>query len=155
MKVYNQDKTQILTEYDLNKGELVLDKLEHLIKKVDGVEEQGHYETIAEYPNGGKDVQWVVDVAGVQAVEEHTEYEDIMVYVPFPEVPLTEVAPTEKELTEREIGELKQQLIDMDYKTSKYVDGDYTEAEWQEIVAERKAIREKIRELEKIVGDVK
>lgn len=57
----------------------------------------------------------------------------------------------EKEFNEYEIIQLKQQLADMDYKTSKYVDGDYTEEEWQEIVKERKAIRERIRELEKII----
>ena len=49
------------------------------------------------------------------------------------------------------MGKLKQQLAEMDYKSSKYVDGEYTQEEWAEIVAERKAIRERIRELEKII----
>ena len=51
----------------------------------------------------------------------------------------------------KQICELKQQLADMGYKTSKYADGEYTDEEWQAIVAERKAIREKIRELEKLI----
>lgn len=138
MNVYNQDKSQILTEYDLKKGYLSADKLEHLIPKIDGVKEQGHYEVIAEYPNGGKDVKWITDVYGIESVEEHIEYEDIMVYIPY----------SDNELAEQEINVLKQQLFDMDYKTSKYVDGDYTEEQWREIVAERKSIREKIRALE-------
>ena len=37
-------------------------------------EEAGHYETIQEYPNGGKDVEWVVDVPAVGHWE--TKYED-------------------------------------------------------------------------------
>ena len=61
-------------------------------------------------------------------------------------------APTEQEINERELLNLKQQLADMDYKTSKYVDGEYTEEEWAVIVAERKQIRERVRELEKILG---
>lgn len=142
MKVYNKEKTEILTEYDLNKGNLIPDKLEHRISKVDGVKEQGHYEIVKEYQNGGKDVEWVVDVKGIDPVEEHIEYEDIQVYVPY----------SQKTLTEIEIGKLKSELSNMDYKTSKYVDGDYTDAEWQQIIAERKNIRERIRELEKNVG---
>ena len=41
----------------------------------------------------------------------------------------------------------------MDYKTSKYADGEYTNEEWAKIVAERKAIRERIRELERLLSD--
>lgn len=37
-------------------------------------EEEGHYETIQEYPNGGKDVEWIVDVPEVGHWE--TKYED-------------------------------------------------------------------------------
>lgn len=58
----------------------------------------------------------------------------------------------QREIAQAEIEQLKQQLADMDYKTSKYVDGEYTEAEWQAIVDERKAIRERIRELEEIIN---
>lgn len=47
------------------------------------------------------------------------------------------------------IEELKRLLADTDYKGQKYLDGEYTDEEWQAIVAERKAWREEIRELEK------
>ena len=63
MRVFNEDKTQELKEYDLNKGHLELDKL--FVKHNEAVEEikeQWHYETIAEYPNGGKDVEKIIDV---------------------------------------------------------------------------------------------
>jgi len=42
---------------------------------------------------------------------------------------------------------LKQSLVAMDYKTSKYADGEYTQEEWTTIVAQRKAIRAQIRQL--------
>ena len=57
----------------------------------------------------------------------------------------------QKNVYQEEMNTLKQQLADMDYKTSKYADGEYTQEEWQVIVAERKAIRERIRELEKLI----
>ena len=56
--------------------------------------------------------------------------------------------PTEYEKAQTRIAELKQILKDADYKTSKYVDGEYTAEEWAIIVAERAGIRRQIRELE-------
>ena len=47
---------------------------------VEGVEEVSHYETIAEYPNGGKDVQKIVDVPGVEAKDAWDEEEQVQVY---------------------------------------------------------------------------
>lgn len=46
------------------------------------------------------------------------------------------------------IAELKQFLADADYWGQKYIDGEYTEAEWEEKKAQRKAWREEIRRLE-------
>lgn len=59
---------------------------------------------------------------------------------------------TQQELYEQEYQELIRKLADMDYKTSKYVDGEYTEEEWQEIVNERKQIRVRVRELEPLIN---
>ena len=85
MEVYNQNKTEILTEYDLTKGYLTTDYIDEIIPEVQAVQEQGHYVTIAEYPNGGKDVEWVVDVAGAEYQHERIEKVPITVYVPFTE----------------------------------------------------------------------
>lgn len=85
MEVYNQNKTEILTEYDLTKGYLTTDYIDEIIPEVQAVAEQGHYVTIAEYPNGGKDVEWVVDVAGAEYQPERIEKVPITVYVPFTE----------------------------------------------------------------------
>lgn len=86
MKVYNQSKTQMLTEYDLEKGYLVSDKiLVDTLPAQEEIKEQGHYETVNEYENGGKDVKWVIDIQGQPAREETPVYEDVQVYILYTE----------------------------------------------------------------------
>jgi hypothetical protein len=58
------------------------------------------------------------------------------------------VEPTEEEKAQARIAELKQLLSNADYWTSKRADGEYTEEEWAEKVAIRKAWREEINQLE-------
>lgn len=104
MKIYNEDKTQILDNPDLKMGWLKEDRV--VIKTIpatEEIQEQGHYVTIMEYPNGGKDVEWVVDVEGIPAKPETYEYEDIQVYVPY----------TQEELTQNEIYELEERLAQL------------------------------------------
>lgn len=84
MRVFNEEKTIELTDYDLEKGYLKADKI--FVKHheaIQAVEEQGHYETVAEYESGGKDVKWVVDVQGVKAKDAWEEWEDIQVFIPY------------------------------------------------------------------------
>ena len=50
---------------------------------VEGVMEVWHYETMAEYPNGGKDIRKVVDVPGVEAQAAWDEGIPIQIYVPY------------------------------------------------------------------------
>lgn len=92
MRVFNQDKTQELKGYNLNLGRLEQDKLITHVNAVIGQEEQGHYETVREYPNGGKDVKWIVDVPKVEAIEEHDETEDILIYIPYTESELRDIS---------------------------------------------------------------
>lgn len=104
MRVFNENKTQELKEYNLNKGHLELDKLfirHH--KAVEEIKEQWHYETIAEYPNGGKDVEKIIDVPYQAPQEEYDEYEDIYVYIPYTDEELEELnKPSELEILKRE-----------------------------------------------------
>ena len=83
MKVYNKEKTKILTEYDLLRGYIKEDTIEVHYPEVKAVEEKGHYETIREYANGGKDVKWVVDVKGVEYKPDRYEEEKIYVYTTY------------------------------------------------------------------------
>lgn len=83
MKVYNQEKTKILEEYDLSKGYLKEDILVTHYDEIQAVEEQFHYETIREYANGGKDVRKVIDIVGVPYQAARDEEEDIYIYIPY------------------------------------------------------------------------
>ena len=49
----------------------------------EGVPELSHYETVAEYPNGGKDVRKVIDVPGVPAQAAWTEQVPIQRYIRY------------------------------------------------------------------------
>ena len=64
MKIIDENGAAIETP-DLTLGYLVDDTepVEH--PAVEGVEEVSHYETVAEYSNGGRDVRKVIDVPGV------------------------------------------------------------------------------------------
>lgn len=82
MKIIDENGAAIENP-DLTLGYLVDDTepVEH--PAVEGVEEQWHWETVTEYPNGGKDVQRVVDVPGVQAQEEWVEQVPIQKYIRY------------------------------------------------------------------------
>ncbi len=142
MKVYNQEKTKVLEKYDLEKGYLKDDVLQTIIPAQEKIEETGHYETIAEYPNGGKDVKWVIDQPGQEEILEHIEEEKIQVYIPYSKEELLE-----KEKRQR-IGEYKSRLAETDYKAMKYMEGFLSEEEYLEVKINRQFWRNKIRQLE-------
>lgn len=66
---------------DLTKGYLKSETQTIHHDAVKAVEEVSHYETIAEYPNGGKDVRKVVDVPGVAAQDAYDEEVEVQRYV--------------------------------------------------------------------------
>ena len=76
------DETGAVVENpDLTLGYLVDDTepVEH--PAVEGVEEVSHYETVAEYSNGGRDVRKVIDVPGVPAQAAWTEQVPVQRYI--------------------------------------------------------------------------
>ena len=78
------DETGAVVENpDLTLGYLTDDTqpLEHPAQEA--VAEVAHYETVAEYPGGGKDVQRVVDVPGVPARPAGTEQLPIKRYIRY------------------------------------------------------------------------
>ena len=78
------DETGAVVENpDLTLGYLTDDTqpLEHPAQEA--VAEVSHYETVAEYPGGGKDVQRVVDVPGVPARPAWTEQLPIKRYIRY------------------------------------------------------------------------
>lgn len=78
------DETGAVVENpDLTLGYLTDDTEEIIHPAVEGVDEEWHWETVTEYPNGGRDVQRVVDRAGMDAQEEWVEQVPIQKYVRY------------------------------------------------------------------------
>lgn len=73
----------VITSPDLTAGHLVDDTetVEHPAQAA--VEELSHYETVAEYPNGGKDVRKVIDRAAVPAAPAWTEQLPVRRYIRY------------------------------------------------------------------------
>ena len=92
----------IMENPDLTLGYLTDDTqpLEHPAQEA--VAEVAHYETVAEYPGGGKDVQRVVDVPGVPARPAWTEQLPIKRYIRY----------TAEELAAQEEARKKQEAKD-------------------------------------------
>ena len=78
-EIYN-DAMERIENPDLTLGYLTDSMRTVHHEAVDGVEEQFHYVTIAEYENGGKDVEKVIDVPGVEAKPAWDEEIHIQIY---------------------------------------------------------------------------
>ena len=80
MKTYDENDN-LIENPDLEKGYLKNGKKTIHHDAVEAVEEKFHYETLAEYPNGGKSVRKVVDVPGVAAKDAYDEEVEVQRYV--------------------------------------------------------------------------
>ena len=97
------DETGAVVENpDLTLGYLTDDTqpLEHPAQEA--VAEVAHYETVAEYPGGGKDVQRVVDVPGVPARPAWTEQLPIKRYIRYTAEELAAQEEARKKVEARE-----------------------------------------------------
>ena len=111
MDMYDEQGNPV-TDFDPAKGRLEMQKRIHHHEAVEAVEEQGHWETVAEYPEtGGKDVQWVVDVPGVEAREAWDEEETYWLYIPYTEEELAQMEADRNQPTpEERVTELEEAL---------------------------------------------
>lgn len=111
MDMYDEQGNPV-TDYDPAKGRLEMQKRMHHHEAVEAVEEQGHWETVAEYPEtGGKDVQWVVDAPGVEAQEAWDEEETYWLYIPYTEEELAQMEADRNQPTpEERVKELEEAL---------------------------------------------
>lgn len=111
MDIYDGQGNPV-TDFDPAKGRLEMQKRIHHHEAVEAVEEQGHWETVAEYPEtGGKDVQWVVDVPGVEAREAWDEEETYWLYIPYTEEELAQMEADRNQPTpEERVKELEEAL---------------------------------------------
>lgn len=169
-RVFDQDKTQELTDYDLTLGRLQEDKLvlahhdavegktveENIaaaqvdgktVKQIDGV----WYIVTAAYENGGEDLLKVLPTEPKAAWDET---EDIYVYIPYTENELAVIAANKK------ISEAKAYLRETDYIVLKIAEAQSendTEAvaalraEYAEQLSKRKQARETVNANEETV----
>ena len=108
MKIIDENGAAIETP-DLTLGYLVdnTEPVEH--PAVEGVEEVSHYETVTEYPGGGRDVRKVIDVPGVPAQAAWTEQVPVQRYIRYTE---EELAAREKERKKAEAWEKLPERVD-------------------------------------------
>ena len=108
MKIIDKNGAAIETP-DLTLGYLVDDTepVEH--PAVEGVEEVSHYETVAEYPSGGRDVRKVIDMPGVPAQAAWTEQVPVQRYIRYT---AEELAAQEKERQKQEAKDKLPERVD-------------------------------------------
>ena len=101
MEIYDE-KMERIVDPDLTLGWLedTVRRVEH--EKVPAVQEIWHYETAAEYENGGRDVVKVVDVPGVPAREAWEENVPIQIYHPYTQAQLEEIEAEKKRPTQEQ-----------------------------------------------------
>ena len=125
MKVYNENKTEILETYDLELGYLKYDKIlkeshkavpetpaitvETKVAEITAnggkVEEIGgkQYKVVEEFPNSGKTVEEIKETPAIPAKDAYDEYEDIQVYIPY----------TAEELAERKQQKYENRVVEL------------------------------------------
>ena len=114
MRILDANNNEI-TSPDLSLGVLVEESIfiaHH--EAIEPVEEQWHYEVVAEYDNGGKDVRKVVDVPGVEARDAWDEYETIQRYVPYTDEELAKIE--EDKNVPSALDDITAMMVDHEYR---------------------------------------
>ena len=108
-EIYNEQMERIENP-DLTLGYLRPGTRTEHHEAVEGVQEVWHYETVAEYPNGGKDIRKVVDVPGVKAQAAWDEEIPIQIYVPYTQEELDRMeVERNKPTTDERVAQLEAQ----------------------------------------------
>ena len=106
-EIYNEQMEHIENP-DLTLGYLRPGTRTEHHEAVEGVTEVWHYETVAEYPNGGMDVRKVMDVQGVEAQAAWDEEIPIQIYVPYTQEELDRMeAERNKPSTDERVAQLE------------------------------------------------
>lgn len=102
MRILDENGKELIESVELYKtGRLVRETIQTVFHEAaEPIKEIGHYETTAEYPNGGKEVQWVVDTPAVPPMEAYWETESIFRFIPY----------TDAEMAAHHIADLTAQL---------------------------------------------
>lgn len=162
---------------DLELGKLTEESMEVTHVWAVDVPEEGHWETVAEYPNGGKDIEWRVDKAeeghwetrdDSGNVVEHfdgfipddlpheEEHKDVWVFQRYAPYTDEELAEVEAERKRMEVMEVKAKLAETDYVVVKMAEAatcgyslpDDEAERYAAIIEQRRAWRDEINSLE-------
>lgn len=152
MKIYTDETKEIeltLEQCDLECGELkqLSETIHH--PAIAGQEGEGHYEVIAEYPNGGKDVKWVEDIPTIEARDAWDETIAYQIYVPYSENRLSQIQ------YEKEIKECQENLTQTDYKALEFAEGVLAEEDFAPFREVRQELRRRINEAREKLADLK
>ena len=109
MEIYNESMERIENP-DVSIGYLTASTRTLHHEAIEGVDEVYHYEVVAEYHNGGKDVKKVIDVPGVKARDAWDEEIEIRIYHPYTKEELDAIeAERNKPTQEERIAALEEQ----------------------------------------------
>lgn len=101
MRIFDETLTNEIKKEDVDFLKFKLEQTKILIKHHDAVQEvkeEYHYEIIAEYPNGGKDLKKVIDVEYVPFREAYDEYEDVLYLVKLSQEEILNNLRSEREI---------------------------------------------------------
>lgn len=101
MEIYNENM-ELIENPDLELGWLEDSFRTVHHEAVEAVEEKWHYEVVAEYENGGQDVERVIDVPGVEAREAWDEEIPIRIYHPYTQEELDAIEAEKNKPTQEE-----------------------------------------------------
>lgn len=118
----------VIESPDLTLGYLIsgTEPVEH--PAVAAVPETSHYETVAEYPGGGRDVRRVIDVPGVPGREAWTEQVPVQKYLRYTAEELAAQEEERKKAKEQAdlpgtVADLMQQLTDLQLAVCELYEG--------------------------------
>ena len=118
----------VIESPDLTLGYLIsgTEPVEH--PAVAAVPETSHYETVAEYPGGGRDVRRVIDVPGVPGREAWTEQVPVQKYLRYTDEELAAQEEERKKAEEQAnlpgtVADLMQQLTDLQLAVCELYEG--------------------------------
>nr|DAH42371.1 MAG TPA: protein of unknown function DUF4376 [Caudoviricetes sp.] len=122
MRIIDETGNEI-TNPDLDLGHLVSDTETIHHEATEEIKEEFHYETIAEYANGGKDVKKIIDVEAVPAKEAWDEEILIQKYILYTDEELKAILD---EVKEDKIAQSKEDLKDfLANNPMQWLDGKY------------------------------
>lgn len=173
-------ENNVITDPDCNLGRLELKQRPIIQRYVIDTPARMHKKVIRVYPNGGKDVETVIDVSekahwetrlpetgelvefdGVYPEDKKTgdivqNVQTYYLYTPYTEEELaTMEKESQKRAIQKEISTLKSNLQETDYVATKIAEGVSSKEDYTDILARRAEWRQEINDLESQLDSLK